>query len=371
MTGTSEGAAAAAGAAAGAAGNVAGPGYLLATRGAAHALGAWVVGLAFDRGGTIAAFALGDGTIRLLPAATPKEAPRSIAAHDGACLSFAADIGPGAFLSGGDDGRLVRIDAGAGSAATLYEKSGRWIEHVAAHPAEKGKGGWRAAATGKLVLLFGPDAAAGPAKTMQHPSTVGGIAFDPRGRRIAVAHYGGVSLWWTQAREDKPRLLPWKGSHLAVAVSPDGDHVVTAMQENALHGWRLSDMADMRMSGYPAKTRALAFTAKGKWLASSGAEAVVCWPFTGGGPMGKPPKELAGGDGVLCSMVAAHPQHEVVAAGFADGMVLLVDIGSGRVVPVAEGGQGAVSALAWSPDGARLAFGTEQGFAGVVDFARR
>ncbi|MCC7428486.1 MAG: WD40 repeat domain-containing protein [Alphaproteobacteria bacterium] len=351
--------------------NLAGPGYLLATRGAAHALGAWVIGLSFDRAGTIAAFALGDGTIRLLPAATPQETPRSITAHDGACLSFAADIGPGAFLSGGDDGRLVRIDAGAGSAATLYEKPGRWIEHVAAHPAEKGKGGWRAAATGKLVLLFGPDAAAGPAKTMQHPSTVGGIAFDPRGRRIAVAHYGGVSLWWTQAKEDKPRLLPWKGSHLAVAVSPDGDHVVTAMQENALHGWRLSDMADMRMSGYPAKTRALAFTAKGKWLATSGAEAVVCWPFTGGGPMGKPPKELAGGDAVLCSMVAAHPQHEVVAAGFADGMVLLVDIGSGRVVPVAEGGQGAVSALGWSPDGARLAFGTEQGFAGVVDFARR
>ena len=56
----------------------------------------------------------------------------------------------------------------------------------------------------------------------------------------------------------------------AIAISPDGDAVVTAMQENALHGWRLSDGQHMRMSGYPAKTEALSFTRNGKWLASSG-----------------------------------------------------------------------------------------------------
>ena len=27
---------------------------------------------------------------------------------------------------------------------------------------------------------------------------------------------------------------------------------------------------------------------------------VVVWPFFGGGPMGKAPTELAGGDGVIC-----------------------------------------------------------------------
>jgi WD40 repeat protein len=120
-----------------------------------------------------------------------------------------------------------------------------------------------------------------------------------------------------------------------VAISPDGTHVVTAMQENALHGWRLADGQHMRMSGYPSKTHFLSFTARGKWLATSGADAVVVWPFFGGGPMGKAPTELAGGDGVLVSAVACHPQHEVVAAGFADGLVLLAEIGSGKVVPVA------------------------------------
>jgi hypothetical protein len=32
---------------------------------------------------------------------------------------------------------------------------------------------------------------------------------------------------------------------------------------------------------------------------------------------------------------------------------------------------GPVSALAWSPDGSRLAFGTEQGFAAILDLSAR
>jgi WD40 repeat protein len=143
------------------------------------------------------------------------------------------------------------------------------------------------------------------------------------------------------------------------------------MQENALHGWRLADGQHMRMSGYPGKTRALSFTKSSKWLATSGADSVVIWPFFGGGPMGKPPTELAGGDGVTCTFVAAHPQHENVAAGFADGLVVLADINSARVLPVAGPGRGPVSALAWSPDGTHLAIGTETGFAAVVDFSKR
>jgi hypothetical protein len=87
--------------------------------------------------------------------------------------------------------------------------------------------------------------------------------------------------------------------------------------------------------------------------------------------MGKAPAELAGGDNVLCSYVACHPQHEAVAAGFSDGLVVLADINAARILPIAAPGRGSVSALAWSPDGSMLAFGTETGFAGMVDFSKR
>jgi len=137
-----------------------------------------------------------------------------------------------------------------------------------------------------------------------------------KGKHVAASHYNSATLWFVGAKTDAPRRLEWKGSHTALAIHPDGDAVVTAMQENALHGRRLSDDQHMRMSGYPAKTQSLSFTRHGKWLVSSGADAMVLWPFFGGGPMGKAPTELAGGDGMICTQVAAHPQQEMVAGGF-------------------------------------------------------
>jgi WD40 repeat protein len=333
--------------------------FLLDARGVSHDLGAWVVGLAFGREGDSVGFALGDGTVRLGALAGEW---RSVAAHDGACLAIAADAKDG-LLTGGDDGRLVRV-APDGAATELARYGSRWVEHVAAHDS-----GLRAAAVGKAVHLLDGQGAA--LKSFAHPSSVTGIAFDAKGKRIGASHYNGASLWFVAAKEGTPRLLEWKGSHTGIAISPDGTHVVTSMQENTLHGWRLSDGQHMRMAGYPAKTKSFGFTARGRWLATAGADCVVLWPFFGGGPMGKAPTELAGGDGVLCTMVACHPSQEVVAAGFADGLVLIGDVASGRIVPVAAPRGSPVSALGWSGAGTLLAFGTEAGFAGLVDLARR
>lgn len=338
------------------------PDHLLETRGVKADLGAFVVAAAFDRAGKAAAFALGDGTVRLLAGDTWQ----SVAAHDGAALALAPDAAPAGFLSGGDDGTFVRI-AGDGSTGIVEKFGAKWVEHVASFA--DGKAALLACSVGKLVHLF--DGAGTKLKTLAHPSTVTGVAFDARGKRIAASHYNGASLWYVASKSDNPRVLEWKGSHTGVAISPDGDCIVTAMQENSLHGWRLSDGQHMRMSGYPAKTQAMSFSRGGKWLATSGADAIVLWPFTGGGPTGKMPTELAGGDNALCSFVACHPQQEMVAGGFSDGLVVLADIATSRVLPVAGTGRGAVSAIAWSPDGSRIAFGTETGFAAVVDLSKR
>ena len=77
----------------------------------------------------------------------------------------------------------------------------------------------------------------GEAKSLDVPSTVGGLAFAPKGLRLAVSHYNGVSLWFPNAQA-APDKLEWKGSHHEVAYSADGRFLVTAMQEPALHGWR-------------------------------------------------------------------------------------------------------------------------------------
>jgi WD40 repeat protein len=324
-------------------------------------LGAHVAAIAFDAFAN-AAFGLADGTVHVVDNAGHNWLRTELA--DGAILSLARDAQPSGFVTGDDCGGFFRI-APDGVTTKLAEWPGRWVDHVAScgHAADR----LLACSVGKRLHLF--DGAGAPLKVLDHPSTVSGLIFDGKGKRIAASHYNGASLWFTGSKTDNPRRLEWKGSHTAIALHPGGDAVVTAMQENALHGWRLADGQHMRMSGYPAKTESLSFTRSGKWLASSGADAIVLWPFFGGGPMGRPPLELAQRPDILCTRVACHPQHDLCAAGFADGAVLLADIATQRMLPIVAGSEGAVSALAWNVAGSVLAFGTETGLAGLVDLS--
>jgi WD40 repeat protein len=93
----------------------------------------------------------------------------------------------------------------------------------------------------------------------RHERSVADVAFDPKGRRLATATYGGAMLWYARIAEQKPQALKWAGAHIAILWSPDGRFLISSMQENALHGWRVADGKDMRMGGYPAKVKSLAF----------------------------------------------------------------------------------------------------------------
>ena len=351
---------------------------LIESRGVVREADAFITACAVSRDSSRVAFATGDGVLHVAAArgaAAARDRPwERVEAHEGSILSLAQDVGAQDFLTGGDDNRLCRVlghDPGAASGARVRElaRGRRWVEHVTS--VLDGRSGLIASAHGKQVELR--DERGELVRSFAHDSTVAGLAFDAKGKRIATAHYGGVSLRFVNARSDAARLLVWKGSHIAIAMHPAGEAVVTAMQENELHGWRLADGHNMRMSGYPQKTQSLSFSRNGRWLATSGADAVVLWPFFGGGPMGKAPTELAGVPGAVCTRVAFHPQHEMVAAGFADGTVLMSDVATGRVLPIRGAsvgtGDASVSALVFSPDGATLAFGTGAGQMTIIDLA--
>jgi WD40 repeat protein len=199
--------------------------------------------------------------------------------------------------------------------------------------------------------------------------SIEGLAFAPKGMRLALARYNGVELHWVNTAAP-PQILEWKGAHTGVSFSPDGAYVVTVMQENALHAWRLADGKHMRMTGYPAKVKSISWGFKGHWLASSGAPAAIIWPFSGkDGPMGKSPLELGSMANALVTAVACHPREEVVAIGYGDGMILASRIFDGKDVALRRGGNGAISALGWDGKGRRLAFGSQEGEAGIIDLA--
>ncbi len=287
---------------------------------------------------------------------------RRVAIHGGAILASGAD--GERVVTGGDDGRVMATDAAGASASVATDARHRWIDHVALGP-----GGAVAWSAGRQAFVRSAKSASKESveQVLDAPSTVGALAFAPKGFRLAIAHYNGATLWFPNAAQADPETLLWKGSHLAATFSPDGRFLITSMQEPTLHGWRLADHKDMRMQGYAARVRSLDWTADGKWLASSGSNQLILWPFQSKtGPMGKTPLVLAPAE-AQAEMVACHPTQGVVAVGYADGLVLIVRLPDGAEILARKPAAAPITALAWSRDGKLLAFGTEDGDAGIVD----
>lgn len=314
---------------------------------------AFVTAALFDRAGR-AVFALGDGTVRFEDGST-------VEAHDGASLSACLHPTGEGIVSGGDDGRLVW--AKADGSTELAKVPGRWLDSVAASAESK----LIAFTAGREVHVRD---AADPAfaRVFTHEKTVADVAFDPKGRRIAAASYGGAWLWFARIAEQKPSLLKWAGSHIAVAWSPDGKFLISGMQENALHGWRVADEKNMRMGGYPAKVKSLAFLAKGNVMATSGANGLVIWPFAGSnGPMGKQAAEVGFEESALVTRVAGQPNGSWACWGLDDGRVRACDLIGQKMVEIKAERGPPISALAMTADGKRVAWGDEEGQAGVAE----
>jgi len=302
--------------------------------------------------GHAAAFVLGEEAIVLAP---PDGEPRRVATHAGAILDTVAD--DRRVVTAGDDGKIVATDGEGASKVLASDPKHRWIDHVALGP--EGVVAWSA---GKTAYVQAKDL-----RAFEAPSTVGGLAFFPKGLRLAIAHYNGATLWFPNAAGAAPEKLEWKGSHLGATVSPDGRFLVTTMQEPMLHGWRLVDRQHMRMSGYAARVMSLSWSAGGHWLATAGASQLVLWPFqTKDGPMGKTPRLLTP-SGHRIDVVACHPRTDVVAAGYDNGLVLLTRIEDGAEILAKKPGEAPVTALAWNSDGRLLAWGTESGEAGIIN----
>lgn len=260
-------------------------------------------------------------------------------------------------VMGGDDGRLVELDAKGEVTELARDAKRRWIDNVALHG--DGAVAWSVGKTAFVRSGKNED------KFFEVPSTVGGLAFAPKGLRLAIAHYGGVTLWFPNMAANA-EFLEWAGSHLGVTFSPDNKFLVTAMHEPALHGWRLADNRHMRMSGYPGRVKSMSWSAEGKFLATSGADTVIVWPFASkDGPMGKEPAMLAPLQARVTA-VACSPKHGVLAAGYGDGTILMVRLEDGAEILVRRNGTAPVAALAWDSKGSLLAFADEEGGAGLL-----
>ncbi len=156
-----------------------------------------------------------------------------------------------------------------------------------------------------------------------HPSSVTAVAWAPDGSRVGATAYGGIA-WYdiVGKRSGRQRRFDWKGSLLALALSPDGKWACAGAQDATVHLWKLWSGRELSMGGYPAKIERLAFREDGRWLAVACVGEVTVWDFSGNGPAGTTPATASGHEKHI-EALAWNPSGDLLATGGGDSRTVI------------------------------------------------
>ncbi|HEU0223791.1 MAG TPA: High-affnity carbon uptake protein Hat/HatR [Paracoccaceae bacterium] len=338
----------------------------------------------FNADQTAVAFACADGSLAIAPVADaepptrrirrdletgrttirPRSKPVLPATLVGAFAEgppIMAPYGQSGFLAGGADGRLHQVTA-RGQVVRLAASRGP-IVAIDRHAATRRV----AVAAGAEIVIYAEDL--GDTLRLAAPALASGVAFSPDGSEVAAAHLQGLSIWKANGASGGRRDLPFAGHPAAISWSPDGNWIACSLAAGGFQLVRLADGANGAVSGYPAPVRALGWSRAAGALVTSGAFRVTAWsmecPPLGGDMAGALVTGRAGL--VPLETVAAHPLRNLVAAGYANGLLNIAQIGGRDELLIRPDG-GAVTALAWSKDGSHLAFGAADGTAALIGF---
>lgn len=280
-------------------------------------------------------------------------APLRMADHTDGRSSAIGRHGPTNFLFAKTSGRINTLTPGGLSVHVPQRATGP-IRAVAAAPV----GSALAWANGSEVLIgSGSDDQALP-----HPAPVHAVAYSPNGGTLAVAHAAGLLLWTLapipSARDIAlpaiPAALQWSddGTHIAVLLETDGFCLLTADGREIQH-----------FGSFPAPVRSVGFNLARQTVVASGAYRPAAWSLTGRENL------ISGKSGlILIDAIATCPTRNLVAVGYANGLVSLAEIGQPTEILLRENTGAAIRALAWSGCGNFLALAGADGTAALVEF---
>lgn len=280
---------------------------------------------------------------------------QTIKAHKGAVTSVAyTDDGRWIVTSGGDasvkvwttaSGSLVRtIELDDGPATSLA---------LSGHRALTSHGDGR-------IVLWDLDRAEKLSSYRANEASVWSVTFAGTPERFAAsAHDWKVTLWDTRTTTAPAHVFEGHDSAAqAVAFSPKGPYLASGGADRTVKLWNI-DTLDLARTykGHKDFVSALAFSTDGRWLASAGLDGGIRLWSTSSSRL----QRILHGHKGRVGGLAFSPSGDLLASAGDDGTIRLWNFRRGRTARALLGHSGPVRSVAFSPDGRLLASSGEDG----------
>ena len=156
------------------------------------------------------------------------------------------------------------------------------------------------------------------------------------------------------------RLFTQKSNVTCLAISPDGDTLVSGSADKTIKIWQLSKGKKLRtLKGHSHGVTCLAISPDGQTLISGIGEDIKIWDLSTGQALGTLDDNFAKVYGKVITCLAISPDGETLISGSDDNTIKIWEFSTGWVLRRLKGHSSKVNSLAISPDGQILVSGSE------------